>query len=56
MKKKRFITNLLKINIFRFSSITRLEQDLIRNVRYLILFILDDIPHVKLNEFNIRLS
>jgi hypothetical protein len=32
-KKKCFVTNLVKINIFRFSSITRLEHDLIRHVR-----------------------
>jgi hypothetical protein len=30
IKKSFFVTNLAKINIFRFSSITRLEQDLIR--------------------------
>ena len=29
-KKSFFVTNLVKINIFWFSSITRLEQDLIR--------------------------
>jgi hypothetical protein len=30
IKKSFFVTNLVKINIFGFSSITRLEQDLIR--------------------------
>ena len=54
-KKSFSVTNHVKINIFWFSSITPLEQDLIRHVRYLIFFILDDIPHVKRKEFNIRL-
>ena len=30
IKKSFFVTNRVQINIFRFSSITRLEQDLIR--------------------------
>ena len=56
MNKNNFVTNLFRINIFRFSSITRLKQDPIRNVRYFIFFILDDIPHVSLEQFNILLS
>jgi hypothetical protein len=50
------ITNLFKINIFGFSSITRLNQDLTRRVWYSILFILDDIPPSSLEAINIWLS
>ena len=49
MTKKMFITNLVKINIPRFSSITQLEQDPTRHFRYLIVFILDEILHSYLN-------
>jgi hypothetical protein len=55
-KKTFFVTNLVKINIFWFSSITRLKPHPTRHIRYLIFFILDDIPHVSLDEFNIWLS
>jgi hypothetical protein len=48
-KKTLFVTNLFKINIFWFSSITRLMQDLTRRVWYSIFFILDDIPHSSLD-------
>jgi hypothetical protein len=51
-----FVINLFKINIFWFSSITRLKQDLTRRVWYVIFFILDEIPHVSLEGFNIWLS
>jgi hypothetical protein len=36
---------LFKINIFWFSSITRLKQDLTWSVWYVIFFILEEIPH-----------
>ena len=46
--KSLFVTNLFKINIFWFSSITRLKQKLTRWVWYSIFFILDGIPHSSL--------
>jgi hypothetical protein len=51
-----FVINLFKINIFWFSSITRLKQDLTRRVWYVIFFNLDEIPHLSLEDFNIWLS
>ena len=45
IKQSFFVTNLIKINIFLFSSITWLIQDPTRRVWYFIFFILDDIQH-----------
>ena len=56
MKTNIFRPKFCLINIFIFSLITWLEQEFMRNVRYLIFFILHDIFHVKLKEFNIWLS
>jgi hypothetical protein len=52
-KKSFFVTNLFKINIFWFSSITRLKSHPKRHFQYFIFFILDDIPNVSFEEFNI---
>ena len=48
-----FLINPFKINIFWFSSITRLKQNPSRRVWYSIFSILDDIPHSTHEGFNI---